>query len=116
MIFNSNNIFDGASSQASFNGGKAQGADATVYTHAFEAGNKEANLYLTPDPYGFDLFSSHVVNATIHHVLILPLSGYFKDKSLFCFCPSNEASSELGNTIVQFPDSAQLTCPTHACG
>ncbi|KAJ9055458.1 hypothetical protein DSO57_1003955 [Entomophthora muscae] len=100
MVFNSN-IFNGASSQdsssqASFNGGKAQNVDEPVYTQAFEAGNKEADLYLTPDPYGFDLFSSHtvsssapapvptpiVVNTAIHHVLILPLVGHFKDKSL----------------------------------
>ncbi|KAJ9071539.1 hypothetical protein DSO57_1035920 [Entomophthora muscae] len=58
-----------------------------------------------------------VVNATIHHVLILPLLGYFEDKSLFfAFALQNEAGSGLGNTIVQFPDPVQLTCPTHACG
>ncbi|KAJ9071310.1 hypothetical protein DSO57_1038196 [Entomophthora muscae] len=38
MVFNSN-IFDGASSQASFNGGKAQNVEAPVYTQAFEADN-----------------------------------------------------------------------------
>ncbi|KAJ9078256.1 hypothetical protein DSO57_1008641 [Entomophthora muscae] len=48
MVFNSN-IFDSASasSQAIFNGGKAQNVEAPVYTQAFEAGNKKANLYLT---------------------------------------------------------------------
>ncbi|KAJ9049539.1 hypothetical protein DSO57_1023451 [Entomophthora muscae] len=56
MVFNSN-IFDSTSSQASFNGGKAQGVEAPFYTQAFEAGNKEANLYLTLNPYGFDLFN-----------------------------------------------------------
>ncbi|KAJ9070346.1 hypothetical protein DSO57_1008920 [Entomophthora muscae] len=55
MVFNSN-IFNGAisqasSSQASFNGGKAQNVEAPVYTQAFEAGYKEADLYLTTDPY-----------------------------------------------------------------
>ncbi|KAJ9080271.1 hypothetical protein DSO57_1026696 [Entomophthora muscae] len=64
MAFNNNNILISASNQASFNGGKAQGVKAPVYTQAFEAGNKEANLYLTPDPYGFDLFSSHIVVET----------------------------------------------------
>ncbi|KAJ9061489.1 hypothetical protein DSO57_1020204 [Entomophthora muscae] len=43
MVFTSN-IFDGASSQASCNGGKAQNVKAPVYTQAFEAGNKEADL------------------------------------------------------------------------
>ncbi|KAJ9082662.1 hypothetical protein DSO57_1002608 [Entomophthora muscae] len=51
MVFN-NNIFNGASSQASssqasFNGGKAQNIEAPVYTQAFEVGNKEPDLYLT---------------------------------------------------------------------
>ncbi|KAJ9080517.1 hypothetical protein DSO57_1024120 [Entomophthora muscae] len=50
MVFTSN-IFDSASSQASFNGGKAQNVEAPVYTQAFEAGNEEADLYLTTDPY-----------------------------------------------------------------
>ncbi|KAJ9067204.1 hypothetical protein DSO57_1001841 [Entomophthora muscae] len=58
-----------------------------------------------------------VVKAAIHYVLILPLLGYFEDKSLsFAFALQNEAGSKLGNTIFQFPDPAQLTCPTHACG
>ncbi|KAJ9067321.1 hypothetical protein DSO57_1000900 [Entomophthora muscae] len=57
-----------------------------------------------------------VVNAAIHHVLILPLLGNFEDKSLsFAFALQNESGSKLGNSIVQFPDFAQLTCPTHAC-
>ncbi|KAJ9048511.1 hypothetical protein DSO57_1034375 [Entomophthora muscae] len=55
MVFNSNNIFNSASdqassSQASFNGGKAQNMEASAYTQAFESGNKEADLYLTPGP------------------------------------------------------------------
>ncbi|KAJ9084709.1 hypothetical protein DSO57_1021474 [Entomophthora muscae] len=59
----------------------------------------------------------HVVNDAIHRVLISPLLGYFEDKSLsFAFALQNEAGSELENTIVQCPDPAQLTCPTHACG
>ncbi|KAJ9049851.1 hypothetical protein DSO57_1020269 [Entomophthora muscae] len=63
MVFTSN-IFDSASNQASssqvsFNGGEAQNEETLVYTQAFEAGNKEADLYLTPDPNGFDLFNSH---------------------------------------------------------
>ncbi|KAJ9061858.1 hypothetical protein DSO57_1016433 [Entomophthora muscae] len=58
-----------------------------------------------------------VVNAAIHHVSFLPLLGYFEDESLsFAFALQNEAGSKLGNTIVQFPDPAQLTFPTHACG
>ncbi|KAJ9060910.1 hypothetical protein DSO57_1025937 [Entomophthora muscae] len=58
-----------------------------------------------------------VVNAAIHHVLILPSLGYFKDKYLsFAFALQNEAGSALGTTIVQFPDPVQLTFPTHACG
>ncbi|KAJ9074260.1 hypothetical protein DSO57_1008246 [Entomophthora muscae] len=46
------NIFDVTSSQAKFNGGKAQVMKAPVYTQAFEAGKKEADLYLTTGPYG----------------------------------------------------------------
>ncbi|KAJ9077723.1 hypothetical protein DSO57_1013988 [Entomophthora muscae] len=42
----------------------AQGVEAPVYTQAFEAGSEEADLYLTPNPYGFDLFSSHVVSSS----------------------------------------------------
>ncbi|KAJ9070209.1 hypothetical protein DSO57_1010902 [Entomophthora muscae] len=58
-----------------------------------------------------------VVNNGIHHVLILPLVGHFEDKSLdFAFDPQNEVVSASGNMIVWFPDSTQLTCPTHACG
>ncbi|KAJ9077228.1 hypothetical protein DSO57_1018770 [Entomophthora muscae] len=58
-----------------------------------------------------------VVNAAIHHVLILPSKVYFKDKYLsFAFALQNESGSNLGNSISQFPDSAQLTFPTHACG
>ncbi|KAJ9054237.1 hypothetical protein DSO57_1016719 [Entomophthora muscae] len=54
---------------------------------------------------------ANVVNAVIHHALITPLLGYFEDKYLsFAFALQNEAGSKLGNTIVQFPDSAQLTC------
>ncbi|KAJ9053535.1 hypothetical protein DSO57_1023261 [Entomophthora muscae] len=57
-----------------------------------------------------------VMNAAIHHALISPLLGYFEDESLsFAFALQNEAGFKLGNTIVQFPDPAQLTCPTHAC-
>ncbi|KAJ9070397.1 hypothetical protein DSO57_1008438 [Entomophthora muscae] len=63
MVFNSNS-FNSISSQTSFNGGKAQGVEAPVYTQAFEAGNKEADLYLTPDPYGFDLFNSHFASSS----------------------------------------------------
>ncbi|KAJ9054649.1 hypothetical protein DSO57_1011880 [Entomophthora muscae] len=58
-----------------------------------------------------------VMNAAIYHVSISPSMGYFEDKSLsFAFFPQNEPISKLGNTIVWFLDSAQLTCPTHACG
>ncbi|KAJ9069554.1 hypothetical protein DSO57_1017358 [Entomophthora muscae] len=53
----------------------------------------------------------------IHHVSILPLLGHFKDESLaFAFNSQNELASASGNMIVWFPDSAQLTHPTHACG
>ncbi|KAJ9080207.1 hypothetical protein DSO57_1027482 [Entomophthora muscae] len=70
MVFNNNNnnnIFDSASkqdssSQASFNGGEAQNMEAPVYTQVFDVDNKEADLYLTPNPYGFDLFESHLVS------------------------------------------------------
>ncbi|KAJ9058166.1 hypothetical protein DSO57_1015202 [Entomophthora muscae] len=90
------------------------------YTHVF----KEELTELLPKQevkHGIDLCKAMpkhaVVNAAIHCVLILPLLGYFEDKSLsFSFALQNEAGSELGNTIAQFPDSAQLTCPTHACG
>ncbi|KAJ9069999.1 hypothetical protein DSO57_1013103 [Entomophthora muscae] len=63
-------------------------------------------------------FRDHsVVNNGIHHVLILPLVGHFEDKSLAStFDSQNELASASGNMIVQFPDSAQLTRPTHACG
>ncbi|KAJ9061513.1 hypothetical protein DSO57_1019856 [Entomophthora muscae] len=58
-----------------------------------------------------------VVNTAIHHILILPLVGHFEDKSLaFAFTSQNELMTESGSTIVWFLDSAQLTCPTHACG
>ncbi|KAJ9068256.1 hypothetical protein DSO57_1030484 [Entomophthora muscae] len=58
-----------------------------------------------------------VRNAAIHHVSIWLFLGYFKDKFLsFAFALQNEADSELGNIIVWFPDSAQLTCPTNAYG
>ncbi|KAJ9060199.1 hypothetical protein DSO57_1033412 [Entomophthora muscae] len=58
-----------------------------------------------------------VVNNGIHHVLISPLLGHFEDKSLaFAFDSQNELASASGNMIVWFPDSAQLTRPTHACG
>ncbi|KAJ9050874.1 hypothetical protein DSO57_1010212 [Entomophthora muscae] len=58
-----------------------------------------------------------VMNNGIHHVLISPLLGHFKDKSLaFAFDSQNELASASGSMIVWFPDSAQLTCPTHACG
>ncbi|KAJ9084646.1 hypothetical protein DSO57_1022133 [Entomophthora muscae] len=63
MVFNSN-IFNGASSQDSFNRGEVQGVEAPIYTQAFEAGNKEADLYLTTNPYGFDLFSGHIVSSS----------------------------------------------------
>ncbi|KAJ9060405.1 hypothetical protein DSO57_1031234 [Entomophthora muscae] len=63
MVFNSN-IFNCASSQASFNGGKAQNVEAPVYTQAFEVGNKEADLLLNPNPYGFDLFESHLASSS----------------------------------------------------
>ncbi|KAJ9088485.1 hypothetical protein DSO57_1022596 [Entomophthora muscae] len=57
-------INQSSSSQASFNGGKSQNVEAPIYTQAFEAGNKEADLYLIPDPYGFDLFNSHLVSSS----------------------------------------------------
>ncbi|KAJ9080039.1 hypothetical protein DSO57_1029272 [Entomophthora muscae] len=58
-----------------------------------------------------------VVNTAIHHVLILPLVGHFKDKSLaFTFASQNELMTVSGNPIFRFPDSVQLTCPTHAGG
>ncbi|KAJ9062929.1 hypothetical protein DSO57_1005441 [Entomophthora muscae] len=58
-----------------------------------------------------------VVNAAIHHVLILPLLGHFGDKSLaFAFASQNELMTESGNTIVWFLDPVQLTHPTHAGG
>ncbi|KAJ9052174.1 hypothetical protein DSO57_1036863 [Entomophthora muscae] len=57
------------------------------------------------------------MNAAIHHILISPPMGYFKDKSLsFAFAPQNEFVSKLGNTIVWFPDSLQLSCPTNTSG
>ncbi|KAJ9063632.1 hypothetical protein DSO57_1038837 [Entomophthora muscae] len=59
MVFTSN-IFDSTSSQASCNGGKTQNVEAPVYTQGFEAGNKEADLLLSPNPYDFDLFKSHL--------------------------------------------------------
>ncbi|KAJ9065515.1 hypothetical protein DSO57_1018819 [Entomophthora muscae] len=62
------------------------------------------------------LLSTSVVNNGIHHVLISPLLGHFEDESLaFAFDSQNELASASGSMIVQFPDSAQLTHPTHAC-
>ncbi|KAJ9067394.1 hypothetical protein DSO57_1039573 [Entomophthora muscae] len=68
--------------------------------------------------YGVVSFSwKVVVNNGIHHVLISPLMGHFKDKSLaFAFDSQNELASASENMIVWFPDSAQLTRPTHAFG
>ncbi|KAJ9077696.1 hypothetical protein DSO57_1014318 [Entomophthora muscae] len=58
-----------------------------------------------------------VMNNGIHHILILPLLGQFEDKSLaFAFDSQNELASASESMIVWFPDSAQLTRPTHACG
>ncbi|KAJ9063543.1 hypothetical protein DSO57_1000121 [Entomophthora muscae] len=58
-----------------------------------------------------------VMNTAIYHVLILPLVGHFKDKSLaFAFASQNEFMTELGSTIVQFLNPVQLTCPIHAGG
>ncbi|KAJ9087405.1 hypothetical protein DSO57_1033639 [Entomophthora muscae] len=58
-----------------------------------------------------------VVNNSIHHVSISPLVGHFEDKYLaFAFDSQNELASASENMIVWFPDSAQLTRPTHACG
>ncbi|KAJ9083342.1 hypothetical protein DSO57_1035608 [Entomophthora muscae] len=79
MVFNSN-IFNRASSQASssqasFNGGKDQNVEAPVYTQAFEAGNKKADLYLTTNPYGFDLFESHLVSSSASSPTPTPCQG-----------------------------------------
>ncbi|KAJ9060714.1 hypothetical protein DSO57_1028008 [Entomophthora muscae] len=65
LLFTTNSASSQASSsQASFNGGKAQNVEEPVYTQAFEVGNEEADLYLTPSPYGFDLFSSHLASSS----------------------------------------------------
>ncbi|KAJ9058577.1 hypothetical protein DSO57_1011031 [Entomophthora muscae] len=51
------------------------------------------------------------------HVSISPSVGHFEDESLaFAFASRNELMAESGNTIVQFLDPVQLTCPTHAGG
>ncbi|KAJ9076804.1 hypothetical protein DSO57_1022752 [Entomophthora muscae] len=68
MVFTSN-LFDGtsnqtSSSQASFNEVEVLNVEAPVYSQAFDAGNKEADLYLTHDPYGFDLFNSHFMSSS----------------------------------------------------
>ncbi|KAJ9086188.1 hypothetical protein DSO57_1006699 [Entomophthora muscae] len=55
---------------------------------------------------------NNVVNATIHHVLNLPLVGHFEEEPLaFAFASQNELMTKSGNTIVWFLDSVQLTCP-----
>ncbi|KAJ9074365.1 hypothetical protein DSO57_1007214 [Entomophthora muscae] len=70
-----------------------------------------------PLPHQSEEGANPVVNNGIHHVLISPLVGHFEDKSLaFAFNSQNELASASGNMIVWFPESAQLTCPTHACG
>ncbi|KAJ9064859.1 hypothetical protein DSO57_1025797 [Entomophthora muscae] len=38
--------------------------EASVYTQAFEAGNEEADLLLSPNPYGFDFFESHFASSS----------------------------------------------------
>ncbi|KAJ9057878.1 hypothetical protein DSO57_1018200 [Entomophthora muscae] len=57
------------------------------------------------------------VNTAIHHVLISPSVGHFKDESLaFAFASQNELITESGSSIVWFLDPAQLTCSTNAGG
>ncbi|KAJ9067236.1 hypothetical protein DSO57_1001349 [Entomophthora muscae] len=71
IIFTSKKIY-GTSNQASLNGGKARNVEAPVYTQAFDAGNKEADLYLTSNPYGFDLFNSHLASSSVPAPLPTP--------------------------------------------
>ncbi|KAJ9082275.1 hypothetical protein DSO57_1006060 [Entomophthora muscae] len=71
------NIFNSASKQASssqgsFCGGEAHNVEAPVYIQVFDADNKEADLYLTPSPYGFDLFESHLVSCSAPAPLPIP--------------------------------------------
>ncbi|KAJ9068039.1 hypothetical protein DSO57_1032744 [Entomophthora muscae] len=62
-------------------------------------------------------FILFVMNTAIHHVLILPLVGHFKDKSLaFAFASQKNLMTESESSIVLFLDPAQLTCPTNAGG
>ncbi|KAJ9072659.1 hypothetical protein DSO57_1025099 [Entomophthora muscae] len=58
-----------------------------------------------------------VVNAAIHTVLILLFCGFFDDKLLsFAFLFEMGLFPNWKNTIIHFPDSEHLTCPTHSCG
>ncbi|KAJ9089021.1 hypothetical protein DSO57_1017126 [Entomophthora muscae] len=64
-----------SSKQGSFPESKAQNVEAPVYTQAFEAGNKEADLYLTTNQFGFDLFSSHLVSSSTPAPFPTPIQG-----------------------------------------
>ncbi|KAJ9084877.1 hypothetical protein DSO57_1019517 [Entomophthora muscae] len=87
----------------------------TSYKPYVSDGNQEEDK--EPEFFRTDKGQLVVVNNSIHHVLILPFLGHFEDKSLaFAFDSQNKLASASGNMIVWFPDSAQLTCPTHACG
>ncbi|KAJ9051225.1 hypothetical protein DSO57_1006477 [Entomophthora muscae] len=86
----------------------------TIFNFIFCYTNTGAKMIKLSSQFGLLLLA---VNTAIHHVLILPLVGHFKDKSFaFTFASQNELMTQSGNTIVCFLDSAHLTCPTHACG
>ncbi|KAJ9087351.1 hypothetical protein DSO57_1034248 [Entomophthora muscae] len=74
MVF-VNKFFDNTSEQDSINRGVVQYVKAPVYTQIFDVGNKEADLYLTSNPYGFEFFSSHLVSSSAPALFPDPTPG-----------------------------------------
>ncbi|KAJ9061962.1 hypothetical protein DSO57_1015604 [Entomophthora muscae] len=64
-------------------------------------GNKEADLYLTPDPYVFDLFSSHLASSSAPVPFPDPIQG------------TNFQANQYSNLgLEQLPANSQLSPPT----
>ncbi|KAJ9076905.1 hypothetical protein DSO57_1021879 [Entomophthora muscae] len=75
---------------------KAQNMEALVYTQVFDVGNKKAELYLTADPYEFDLFESHLASSSAPVFLPTPAHA------------SNQPANQNGNPgLKQLPTNTQ---------
>ncbi|KAJ9050884.1 hypothetical protein DSO57_1009994 [Entomophthora muscae] len=89
------------SSQESVSRGVAQYTEAHICTQIF-VGNKEANLYLTPDPYRADLVDTHQEPGSVH--------APFPDPSQV----TNQQSNQIDESgLEQLPSNNQLA-PTSA--